>query len=175
MRGIPSAKLLPLLYGALLAASCAGCSPERETLHDVRGQVLVDGRPLTHGVVRFVPRSGRPVSSEIAADGSFRLLSRSVGVDADGVPAGRYRVAVNACEILDEDAGEIAWHAPQRYADFRNSGIDVAIDGSQRDLTIELTWNDGDDLAADVPDGNAIKSSEGERAASKGKEAERGK
>jgi hypothetical protein len=118
-----------------------GCHNNANDRVAVGGQVLIDGKPLTNGTIRFVPESGRPVSSAILADGSFRLASESVNqLSAVGVPLGKYRIQVSASNVVDDST--IRWNAPARYADFRTSGLDVTIQKPTDDLVIELTWDD---------------------------------
>jgi hypothetical protein len=126
----------------VLACIClAGCAKQPQRVH-VSGTVLIDGKPLTRGSIRFFPEKGRPVSSEIMSDGSYELSESSISAPSrdSGVLPGRYRVAVSAPEVLDEQAGKVLWHSPSKYADFLTSGIVVNIDGPKDDLLIELTW-----------------------------------
>jgi len=134
---------LCLVFGA------GGCGPDAEQRVPVAGTVLIDGQPLTSGTIRFVPEVGRPASSAIMADGSFELASDSVNrVSALGIPRGDYRVQVSALQVVDDET--IRWNAPEMYADFRTSGLDVTIDRPTDDLVIELTW--GDALSPDEDD-----------------------
>jgi len=131
------------LHFLLVGISCCagGCGPNSEQRVPVAGRVLIDGQPLTSGTIRFVPESGRPASSAIMADGSFDLASESVNrVSEMGVPRGKYRVQVSASNIVDDET--IRWNAPEKYADFRTSGLDVTIDRPTDDLLVELTWGD---------------------------------
>jgi hypothetical protein len=117
----------------------------------VTGQVLIDGEPLPTGTIRFVPETGRPAIGEIGFDGTFELTEASLssGPKKTGVAPGKYRVAVAASEVIDEDADEVQWLAPSKYADFRTSELSVEIDGPQDELIVDLTW-DGNDLPGSV-------------------------
>jgi len=131
------------LHVLLVGISCCagGCGPDSQQRVPLAGRVLIDGQPLTSGTIRFVPESGRPASSAIMADGSFDLASESINrVSELGVPRGKYRVQVSALNIVDDET--IRWNAPEKYADFRTSGLDVTIDRPTDDLLIELTWGD---------------------------------
>ncbi len=126
----------------ILACICfVGCDKPPQRV-PVSGTVLIDGKPLTVGSIRFLPEDGRPVTSEIMSDGSYDLSESSIATPSrdSGVLPGRYRVAVSALEVLSEEAGKVRWHAPSKYADFLTSGIVVEIDGPQNELLIELTW-----------------------------------
>ena len=125
-----------------LAFMIAGCQEPPPKLITASGKVLVDGEPLSDGTIRFVPAEGRPMSSAILDDGSFQLGTNSVGdLDgSDGVPPGKYKVAVSSSIIEDEESDKIRWLAPRHYADFRTSGIEIDLQESKDDLLIELTW-----------------------------------
>ncbi|NLE38063.1 MAG: sulfatase, partial [Pirellulaceae bacterium] len=47
----------------------------RTTVVPVSGQVSIDGKPLPHGCVRFLPEHGRPASAEIQSDGRYTLTT----------------------------------------------------------------------------------------------------
>ena len=119
-----------------------GCEP-RVQRFPVSGRVLIDGEPLTSGSIRFVPESGRPAGSQIAADGSFRVVSVSAAdkTKVAGLVAGHYRVAVSSTETLGEsEDAEVRWLIPSHYGSFRTSDLKVDIQGPTESLMIELTW-----------------------------------
>lgn len=154
------------LGGILLAAVHIGCQ-ERPTRYPVAGKVLIDGQPLPTGSIRLVPESGRPVSSAIMSDGSFKLAENSLSSSrlTDGVSPGIYRVSISASKVIDEDAGQVEWLAPSKYADFRTSGLELKIAGPEQDLRLDLTWkgnhpvdNESEGPAPDlIEDQNRIK------------------
>ena len=84
-----------LLAGLALAALAAGCGPPSARPAAVRGQVLLQGRPLIGGVVVFAPNRdrgnpGRVVMAKIDEQGNYAL-----GRDGDpAVTPGWYRVAI---------------------------------------------------------------------------------
>ena len=53
----------PVVMLSLLAVSVmlVGCDDGRPQRLKVSGQVLIDGKPLTHGYVRFVPQRRPPI------------------------------------------------------------------------------------------------------------------
>lgn len=122
----------------IAAAALTGCSDGRPQRVPVSGQVLIDGEPLTMGIVQFVPNGTRPAAGKIDAEGRFTLTSFDGG---DGVVLGKHRVMVAAKEMIGESKAK--WHAPPKYADFRNSGLEYEITEPTDDLTIELTWDGG--------------------------------
>jgi hypothetical protein len=134
-----------------------GCS-DNPTRHSVKGRVLIDGKPLAMGTIRFVPKTGRALSSNIMADGSFVMSERSLSSSrmTDGVAPGNYRVSVSASKILDEDLDEVEWLAPSRYADFRTSGLQMEIDQSEANLVVDLTWDDIDSTQEQIVEKNSL-------------------
>lgn len=145
---LPSTTLNRFLSGScalLVLANFSGCE-KQPARFPVAGTVLIDGQPLTEGTLRFVPESGRPFTSSIASDGSFTLTEHSLSAESEslGVMPGVYRVAVTATRVVDEDSGEVEWLVPSRYADFRTSGLQVAIGEAKTDLKIELTSDEAE-------------------------------
>ena len=121
----------------LAAACCSGCTNDGDVV-PVAGHVLVDGEPLTVGNIRFVPKVGGPASSVIGEDGRFQLVAERIGApNTPGVLRGKYQVQVSASRIVDDQT--IEWIVPQRYADFRTSGIEITIDKPANDLIVRLS------------------------------------
>lgn len=123
---------------ATCIAICSGCSDGRPTRVKVSGTVLIDGQPLTKGIVQLVPNGTRPAAGKIDAQGRFTLTSYDGG---DGVVLGTHRVLIAAKEAVSES--QVKWLAPPKYADLKNSGLTIEITEPTEDLTIELTWNGG--------------------------------
>src|SRR5262245_29550919 len=68
----------------------AGCGRGGPAAGEVAGKVSVGGKPVTAGVVKFVPDAGEPVGASLGPDGTYR---------ATGVPAGRSRVAIETLQF----------------------------------------------------------------------------
>ena len=73
-----------------------GCGEEygesRPALQPVKGQVLLDGKPLTAGEVVLVsPKYASEHSGDIGSDGRFTIKTG----DAEGAPEGDYRVRID--------------------------------------------------------------------------------
>ena len=114
-----------------------GCKDGRPKRVPVSGVVLIDGKPLTYGKVRFHTQGGRPAVGELDQEGRFTL---SCFGNNDGVVPGTHAVSVDASEPISET--QARWHAPQRYAFPKTSGITRTIDGPTESLTIELFWKE---------------------------------
>jgi hypothetical protein len=121
--------------GLCLLVAIAGCSDGRPTRVPVAGRVMIDGQPLAKGTVRFVPEGARPSSGRLDAGGQFQLTCYD---GEDGAVLGRHRVQVTASEITGGE--KVVWHAPQKYADFRSSGITVDVTEPTDSVLIELSW-----------------------------------
>lgn len=130
-----------LLVSVAAASGCGGAATERVP---VAGKVLIDGQPLVSGNIRFVPGEGRPASGKIQSDGTYRLTSESInGSTQSGLPRGDYLVQVSSSKVIDDET--IQWNAPQKYADFRTSGLKVTVSEPTDSLDIQLTAQTTDD------------------------------
>src|ERR1041384_6176679 len=82
-----------------LTLSLAGCGSKK---YPVRGTVtLEDGTPLTRGLVIFERVEGGPpltARGNVLPDGRYELSTEKPG---DGVPPGRYKVAINPLDTSD--------------------------------------------------------------------------
>ncbi len=95
--------VLPLLVAL---AGCGGSGLYSGALYPTTGQVLLaDGRPLTGGSVRFIPKgSGLPATGKIAADGTFSLTTKT----REGAAPGEYKVRVEPSpEMLSKKGGAV--------------------------------------------------------------------
>ena len=99
------------------------------------GVVLIDGEPLTHGTVRLFPKGSRSASGKLDEDGKFVLNTKH---DQKGILPGTHRVKVDAREWVGPRS--LKWHAPKKYAS-HNSGLEVTIDETKEEITIDLTWD----------------------------------
>ncbi len=136
--GRPVVMLLLLLASFPVVGAVVGCSDGRPDRLEVSGQVLIDGKPLTYGFVRFVPKDARPSSSRLDENGRFTLTCYG---NEDGVVPGVHQVEINGGESLS--GTKKYWHAPPKYAFFRTSPLTQEITESTDSLVINLTWDGG--------------------------------
>ena len=136
-RPCPLSRCMQAGYVLVVVISCisAGCSDGRPERVAVSGQVLIDGKPLTVGNIKFVPKGARPSAGKIDENGRFTLTCYDGN---DGVVPGEHQVQVSASKILSDTL--IHWYAPKQYASFRTSGLKQEITESTDSLVIELTW-----------------------------------
>ncbi len=129
---------LTMLIAALapLALALTGCGDDRIMPVPVSGIVLIDGKPLTHGVVQVEPEAGRMSYGDIGPDGRFTLSCYEEG---DGCLVGTHKVAVVAHETLSPSSQR--WHAPKKYATSETSGLTVTVTEPTDNLQINLTWD----------------------------------
>jgi hypothetical protein len=114
-----------------------GCSDGPPTRVPVSGRVTIDGKPLTHGYVRFAPADTRASSGSLDSQGHFTLTCYEPG---DGTVLGVHHVTVMGQEAIGSET--IKWHAPKKYADPATSGLTREITGPTDSIQIELTWGD---------------------------------
>jgi hypothetical protein len=115
-----------------------GCGEGRPERVRISGQVLIDGQPLTHGYVRFVPTDARASRGELDSNGRFELGCFEAG---DGAVPGTHRVEISGMQRLSD--WETRWHAPKKYADYKTSEVTREINGPTEAMLIELTWDGG--------------------------------
>lgn len=116
----------------------AGCGDGRPERVAVTGQVMIDGKPLEHGHIRFIPKNARPAQAKIGPGGCFNLDTFG---NNDGAVSGTHQVTIRATEVLSST--KIKWHAPKKYSDVQTSDLTATIDGPTDSLVIELTWDGG--------------------------------
>lgn len=131
------ARRAPALVVFALGLVAAGCN-RNPTRVPVSGQVLIDGEPLVHGQVAFIPESGRPSSGVLDEQGRFTLSSFAPN---DGAALGVHQIAVIAQEALSDT--ETKWHAPKKYANHETSGLTWEITGPTDSVVINLSWEGG--------------------------------
>ncbi len=118
-----------------------GCGSDRPTLVSVSGRVTLDGKPLEGATVAMklieqgASQFGRPCRAVTDADGSYRPSAYG---DAQGIPPGKYQVAVMKQEIPPNYNAEnpaavpvnIRWITPRYYSDVVTSGLVVEVSSS---------------------------------------------
>lgn len=121
---------------ALLAVCATGCGDGRPACVPVSGVVLVDGKPVTDGLIRIRPDAARAAAGKIGPDGRFSLTTFETN---DGCVTGTHPVEVFAFQSRN---GGYYWLAPKKYSE-PDSGLSVTISGPTDDLKVELTWDGG--------------------------------
>ena len=70
-------------YAAAVLAGCltavAGCGPNQQARAVVKGQVSIDGKPLTYGNVTFRTKDGRNGSATIDPKGNYMMNDAPIG------------------------------------------------------------------------------------------------
>lgn len=138
------ARSAPLLL--TLATLQIGCNDGRPARVPVSGQVLIDGQPLTHGHVQFVPQGTRASAGVLDKEGRFTLRCFD---KSDGAVRGSHTVVISGAEPLGST--KTIWHAPKKYASASTSGVTQEINGPTPDVVIKISWEGGQPF---VEDGN---------------------
>lgn len=129
-----------LLSLACLSFLVCGCGDGRPARVKVSGHVTVDGKPLKFGGISFKPvGGGRMAGGGFDQNGQY---STTMYKENDGLPVGKYTVAINAVESIGERAQR--WHAPRRYSNHTTAELNVEISKETTDLNFELTWEESD-------------------------------
>lgn len=100
----------------------------------VSGQVLLDGKPLTHGMIVFVPQQGRASTGSLDEQGRYMLTCFD---GHDGTVPGKYRVEIAADGVPAE--GDPPWPVPVRYSRCTTSGLTAEITARASDVDFKLT------------------------------------
>lgn len=149
---------LGLTAWILVGLCCVGCGSGSgikpiANLVPIAGTVTYQGKPLSAGTISFTPKDpkmGQPASATITA-GQFSVRTT---VDANGLIAGDYRVAISSVEgAAATDAIALVAATtqdpksrpprksliPERYADLNTSLLEVSVKKGMGPLKLELT------------------------------------
>src|SRR5262245_60847108 len=133
-----------LLVAAAWVVSCtAGCGGRAAPTGEVHGKVVYQDKPVTAGIVKFVPEAGgEPVTTSLGPDGTYR---------ATGVPVGRCKVAIETLQFkkLTEPPKAIAKQIkpggrpvyvpiPAKYEKPESSGLNLEVQKGHNPFDIEL-------------------------------------
>jgi hypothetical protein len=140
-----------LLSLSVLLAGCGG-DPSKPALGRVSGTVTYQGKPLTTGLVTFIPSSGpgastgQPASGEINSSGGYSLTTFEAG---DGAVLGTHTVTVQAREGAMQTGkgmpapGEVVKVPksliPEKYAKGGTSKLQFEVKAGSNTYNIELT------------------------------------
>jgi hypothetical protein len=83
----------------LLSASCGPPSPTVQAPVPASGVVLLDGKPLPHAIVYFIPEGkdmGMGSTGVTNGEGKFELVTVVGAETKPGAPPGNYKVAVSS-------------------------------------------------------------------------------
>jgi len=138
------------LFGVATLTLAGGCGSDgRVPVHPVRGKVLVDGEPLTNGLVVFHPVEPLPEvpkpNAPLREDGTFALTTYEAG---DGAPIGEYVVTVTWIPPgmgVEEDRGLLSPPAERddspttdptggRYKDPETSELRSTVESGENEL-----------------------------------------
>jgi hypothetical protein len=120
-----------LLLVALVSATVIGCNRGPVT-KSVSGAITYQNKPVTSGLINFLPEKGRPLGGGIESDGTYSVK----------LPLGKYQVRIDAPAPLPEGFKEGMPMpklgpplVPEKYANYASSGLTATISdtsGSQQ-------------------------------------------
>jgi hypothetical protein len=126
------------VLGLLVAFSGCGDSESGPsvTTYPVKGKVILpDGKPLSQGLVTFVPAKdeGRQASGKLESDGTFALTTRKEG---DGAAPGEYVVRIDSdlTSGVVQKKGLKRSLLPEKYSDEHSSGLKATVKAETNDL-----------------------------------------
>ncbi|WP_425617705.1 hypothetical protein NA78x_001388 [Anatilimnocola sp. NA78] len=127
----PKTSILILGCLSLAVVAVTGCDTGPK-LFPVEGQVTLDGKPLEYGAIRVIPGAGRTASSDLDAQGRFKLMMD----DKEGCPPGTHIVTIASQKAINENL--VRRYAPAKYDNGINSDLKITVDGPKKDVVIEL-------------------------------------
>jgi hypothetical protein len=137
--------LVPVVLSLTLL--CAACSSDgRLPVYPVRGQVLLNGKPVANAQVLFHPAEELPEglrpSGQTDDQGYFNLTSYTSG---DGAPQGAYKVTVMCFRLYPDsnNAGEVVRYnlLPPHYAAAATSQLQATVSKGNNELPpLQLVW-----------------------------------
>src|SRR5262245_27321090 len=127
-------------WGVALAVCLAVCLPGcGARKYPVRGVVtLDDGTPLTRGLVIFERFEGGPpltARGSIQSDGRYELSTEKEG---DGVPPGRYKVALNPLDTSDVPDEKKVLPFDIKHLKHATSGLECEVKAGANEYPIKL-------------------------------------
>lgn len=125
--------VFPWLLPLGLAGVC-GCDSGPELI-PVSGQVSIDGKPLTQGMVTIWTKGYRPGYGAIDSSGHFVVTTHANG---DGCIAGEHLVTVTSETSSKGDV--MQYFIPKRYKEPGQSGLKLEVTQPIENWQIELTW-----------------------------------
>ncbi|MFO0948121.1 MAG: hypothetical protein U1D30_19745 [Planctomycetota bacterium] len=124
-----------------------GCNgkKERPSVYpgSVKGQVFLDGKPLTQGTITFIPElpeeaGGRPGLARIEEDGSYWVGSAN-RTKPSGLIPGKYKVTVLTMKPNPGEGQPIATLAvPEKYTEIGTSPLEANIVEGENVLRFDL-------------------------------------
>jgi hypothetical protein len=133
-----------LFAGVLLTVGCGG----GEKMVQIKGKVLLDGKPVKAGDIEFVPDTSKETEGAkaigIIKDGEFSLYTGA----KEGVLVGHHQVAVKCPFRIDEgssaegdtDGGGTKGGCPipKKYWDVTTSELTEEVKSKDQEITINL-------------------------------------
>jgi hypothetical protein len=150
-----SGRCLALLTSTAIIFGCGGDSGKPK-LGRVSGTVIYNGKPVTKGIVSFIPISGpgmatgQSAAGEIGSDGSYQLTTFESG---DGAVLGEHRVIIQSREDdpalkgggmpIPDKLGRLnikppTYLVPQKYATTETSPLNFTVREGNNRYNIEL-------------------------------------
>jgi hypothetical protein len=131
-------RVLGLAWVAVLAG-LAGCGPGGPKTYPVSGKVVFKGKgepaaALQGSFIRLEQVADPKITAvaEIEDEASFILGSTIDGRPYPGLPDGTYRVRITPTVVRGRQV------IPQRYDDFRTSKLEITVQPTANDLTVEV-------------------------------------
>jgi len=126
---------------ALLSVTgCGKAEPVRVSVHPVKGQVILAGKPAAGAVVVFHPKAPGafpPPRAQADKDGNFLVTTFKT---ADGAPLGEYVITVELRSLVEKGGEYIAGpnQVPAQYSEPRTSKLVASVVEGENQVPIKI-------------------------------------
>jgi hypothetical protein len=137
MSNVRCARRGAAIVAAFLMFGLMGCGGGKNPVHGI--VTLDDGSPLSKGLVIFERVDGGPpltARGNVQPDGRYELSTEKPG---DGVPTGRYKVAINPLDTSDVPDEKKVLPFDVKYVNLKTSGLEYEVKPGPNDYPIKLT------------------------------------
>lgn len=129
------ASLAPMAFCmSIMLISCIGCDGSPAT-YTVSGSVSYQGKPVTGGLINFMPTAGQPLGGRINEDGTYSYR----------LPAGEFKVRIDTPPPMPEGWEEgdplpkpKPRQVPEKFGQYRSSGLTTTVDAGSSSQTINF-------------------------------------
>ncbi len=121
-------------FAILASVFILGCGDKSKTV-SVKGTITYQGKPVSSGLINFMPVKGRLLGGPIGSDGTYSVK----------LPPGDYQVRIDAPAPLPADWKEGMPApklgpplVPEKYADYSTSGLAAKIGDQNRSQDVDF-------------------------------------
>lgn len=126
---------LPVALVIFLLPLGTGCDGSSGGGATVSGKITFEGKPVTSGLINFMPPKGRPLGGGIQPDGTYHFQ----------LPAGHYQVRIDTPPAMPKGWKEgdpppklAKRKVPLKYGGYQSSGLSADVNDQKKSQTIDF-------------------------------------